>query len=154
RRPPALHFERLEQLGVQVGRPRRYHIDDHHADAVLEVAGALGSKGPAAAGPVLVGRADQLDGAAQLGAAQILVNADLKGVQLRADPDLRLSEVGRRQGILIELLGNEGGPVVVKPFPAARAVQGRVEMVEEWHNHFSLWVSSRLSSFTSRQKTS
>ena len=53
--------------------------------------------------------------------------------QLRPHADFRLGENVGRQGLLIEVLGNDGGPGVMESFPAAWAMEGRMEMIKQRH---------------------
>ena len=82
RRSPGLYLQRCQHFFVQVGCPRRNDIHDYDRDPVLEVAGTLGGKGPPAAGAVLVRRANQLNGSPQLRAVKVLVNQDLKAIEM------------------------------------------------------------------------
>src|SRR5262249_6968860 len=53
--------------------------------------------------------------------------------QLRPDANLRFGIIVRGQRLLVELLGDERRPGMMKAFPAARAVQRWMEMVEQRH---------------------
>jgi hypothetical protein len=72
---------------------------------------------------------------ARLGAGQpvALEHRDVH-FQLWADNDFRFGKILRRQSP-VQLLGNERGPGVMKPFPAARPVQRRAKMIQEGHAH-------------------
>ena len=72
--------EQLQQLAVEVGRARCHQIDDRHADLVLEQGGTFGDEGASVFGPVLVGRADDLDGGDEAASGPGVVNADLVNV--------------------------------------------------------------------------
>src|SRR5436309_2219703 len=79
----ALRLERFKDLFMKVGGAGGDDIDDDDADTMLQVAGTFRGEGATAAGAVLVAGADELDRAAQLSAAQVLVNAYLVSVQSR-----------------------------------------------------------------------
>src|SRR5262249_6118815 len=64
--------------------------------------------------------------------------------QLRTDAHFRFGEVTRRQDSLVELLGNDGGPGVMESLPAARAVQRRMEMIEEGHRRSRIASASAI----------
>src|SRR5208337_452510 len=61
----SLLAEKLDQVGVEVGRSSRDQIDDGETDPLLKQADALGDKGATVFGPILVGGTDDLDGCHQ-----------------------------------------------------------------------------------------
>jgi hypothetical protein len=68
--------------------------------------------------------------------ARLLERGDID-FQFRTETNLGFGEVTLRQRFLIQLLGDKCRPGMVKAFPASRAMQRRMKMIEKRHRRIS-----------------
>src|SRR4051812_30880720 len=78
-----LQLEEVEQLRVQIAVPLRDDVNEHHADAVLQIACTLDRECSTVSGTILVCRADELDGGDHLRTFVVVQNVDFKQVKAR-----------------------------------------------------------------------